>query len=101
MLAGIKINSIWKQDFYRDVTFLPGLPKEQKEQYGLMSPEKYFYLNQGGNCSVDGKTDREDFETLMSAMQVLGFSGEERDTIFKILVRKLFNQSKKGEFLHV
>ncbi len=42
---------------------------------------------QGGNCNIDGKTDREDFESLLSAMQVLGFSGEERDTIFKILVR--------------
>ncbi len=55
-----------------------------------MSAEKYFYLNQGGNCLVDGKTDREDLETLMSAMQVLGFSGEERDTIFKILVCETF-----------
>ena len=70
--------------------FYLGLPKEQKEQYGLMSAEKYFYLNQGGNCLVDGKTDREDLETLMSAMQVLGFSGEERDTIFKILVSETF-----------
>ena len=26
---------------------LEGLPKEQKEKYGLMSADKYFYLNQG------------------------------------------------------
>ena len=26
---------------------LEGLPKEQKDKYGLMSADKYFYLNQG------------------------------------------------------
>jgi myosin-15 len=45
----------------------------------------FFQTLQGGHCNIDGKTDREDFESLLSAMQVLGFSAEERDTIFKIL----------------
>ena len=39
--------------------------------FGLMSAEKYFYLNQGGSYSIDGKNDQEDFETFQSAMQVL------------------------------
>ena len=64
---------------------LAGMPQEQKERYGLMSPEKYFYLNQGGTLEVDGKNDSGDFESLDSSMQVLGFSGEERETIFKML----------------
>ena len=34
---------------------------------------------------MDGKNDRDDFEALTSAMQVLGFTNEERETIFKIL----------------
>ena len=38
--------------------------------YGLMSAEKYFYLNQGGSYSIDGKNDSEDFESLQSSMQV-------------------------------
>ena len=64
---------------------LAGLPAEQKEKYGLMTPDKYFYLNQGGACAVDGKNDKEDCEALQSAMQVLGFTFEERETVFKIL----------------
>lgn len=40
---------------------------------------------QGGNCFIDGKNDTQDFKALLSAMQVLGFSSEEQDTIFKIL----------------
>lgn len=64
---------------------IAGLSPESRESYGLMAPEKYFYLNQGGNCNIDGKNDKEDFDSLASAMQVLGFTSEETDTIFKIL----------------
>ncbi|GLH06473.1 Unconventional myosin IC [Gryllus bimaculatus] len=68
---------------------LKGLSDEQKEKYGLQTPEKYFYLNQGGNCEIDGKFDNEDFQSLLSAMQVLGFTSDEQDTIFKILASVL------------
>lgn len=64
---------------------LAGLAEEEKLKYGLLSADKYFYLNQGGNCEIDGKYDGEDFQSLMSAMQVLGFTSEEQDTIFRIL----------------
>jgi len=64
---------------------LAGLAEEDKLKYGLLSADKYFYLNQGGSCEIDGKYDGEDFQSLMSAMQVLGFTSEEQDTIFRIL----------------
>ncbi len=62
---------------------LKGLSREQKELYGLTSAEKYFYLNQGGNCSLS--TDAADFNALMSAFQILGFGAEEIDVILRIL----------------
>lgn len=68
---------------------LAGLADEEKLKYGLLSADKYFYLNQGGNCEIDGKYDGEDFQSLMSAMQVLGFTSEEQDTIFRILASVL------------
>ena len=68
---------------------LLGLPESQRQSYGLLTPEKYFYLNQGGNCEIDGKNDRDDFQSLLSAMQVLGFTNEEQDTIFRILASVL------------
>ncbi|XP_021936981.1 unconventional myosin-XV-like isoform X4 [Zootermopsis nevadensis] len=68
---------------------LQGLTSEAKEKYGLLSPDKYFYLNQGGNCEIDGKFDGEDFQSLLSAMQVLGFTSDEQDTIFRILASVL------------
>jgi 5-enolpyruvylshikimate-3-phosphate synthase len=42
-------------------------------------------MSQGGNCEIDGKFDGEDFQSLLSAMQVLGFTSDEQDTIFRIL----------------
>ena len=74
-----------ERNFHIFYELLEGLPKEQKDKYGLMSADKYFYLNQGGLISIDGKNDSEDFETLQSALQVLSFSTEECDTIYKIL----------------
>ncbi|KAJ8681733.1 hypothetical protein QAD02_017525 [Eretmocerus hayati] len=64
---------------------LSGLDQQLRDKYGLLTPDKYFYLNQGGNCSINGKNDTQDFKALLSAMQVLGFTSEEQDTIFKIL----------------
>ncbi|CAL4069628.1 unnamed protein product, partial [Meganyctiphanes norvegica] len=68
---------------------LNGLPEERKAKYGLTTAEKYFYLNQGGACQLEGKYDSEDFQGLVSAMQVLGFSSDEQDTIFRILAAVL------------
>ena len=64
---------------------LAGLTEEQRQKFGLMTAEKYFYLNQGGSCNIDGKVDRDDFQSLLSAMQVLGFTQEEQEVIFKII----------------
>ena len=50
---------------------LAGLSEDQRQKFGLMSAEKYFYLNQGGSCIIDGKSDKDDFQNLLSAMQVL------------------------------
>ncbi|GAB6020238.1 Unconventional myosin-XV [Chamberlinius hualienensis] len=68
---------------------LAGLNKEIKEKYGLQSADKYFYLNQGGSFEIQCKYDSEDFKALLSAMQVLGFTSEEQDTIWKILASVL------------
>ena len=68
---------------------LAGLTNEEKEKYGLQVADKYFYLNQGLSCEIDGKDDAEGFRFLLSAMQVLGFTNEEQDTIFRMLASVL------------
>ncbi|XP_074741909.1 unconventional myosin-XV [Strix uralensis] len=64
---------------------LAGLPAQQRQQYCLQGAETYYYLNQGGNCEIPGKDDAEDFRRLLNTMEVLSFSVEEQNSIFRIL----------------
>ncbi|XP_051789441.1 unconventional myosin-XV [Erpetoichthys calabaricus] len=64
---------------------LAGLPSQQKQKLYLQEPDTYYYLNQGGNCEIPGKSDAEDFRRLLSAMEILSFSAEDKNSIFKVL----------------
>ncbi|NXT52542.1 MYO15 protein, partial [Pluvianellus socialis] len=64
---------------------LAGLPAQQRQRYFLQGAETYYYLNQGGNCEIPGKDDAEDFRRLLNTMEVLSFSVEEQNSIFRIL----------------
>ncbi|XP_053328005.1 unconventional myosin-XV [Spea bombifrons] len=64
---------------------LAGLPSQQKQMFYLQDAETYYYLNQGGNCEIPAKRDAEDFRRLLNAMESLGFTAEDQDSIFRIL----------------
>uniref|UniRef100_A0A8V0Z462 Myosin XVA n=1 Tax=Gallus gallus TaxID=9031 RepID=A0A8V0Z462_CHICK len=64
---------------------LVGLPAQQRQRYCLQGAETYYYLNQGGNCEIPGKDDAEDFRRLLNTMEVLGFTVDEQNSIFRIL----------------
>ncbi|XP_010635730.1 unconventional myosin-XV isoform X1 [Fukomys damarensis] len=64
---------------------LAGLPAQLQQAFSLQEAETYYYLNQGGNCEIAGKSDADDFHRLLAAMEVLGFSSEDQDSIFRIL----------------
>ncbi|XP_028821776.1 unconventional myosin-XV-like, partial [Denticeps clupeoides] len=64
---------------------LAGLPSHQQQNLYLQEAETYFYLNQGGNCVIQGKDDGDDFRRLMVAMEILSFSSSDLNGVFKIL----------------
>ncbi|XP_029102796.1 unconventional myosin-XV-like [Scleropages formosus] len=64
---------------------LAGLPIQQRRLFYLQEAETYYYLNQGGNCEIPGKSDEDDFHRLLNAMEVLNFSGEDQNSIFRVL----------------
>lgn len=61
---------------------LGGLNEADRAKYGLLEPDKYFYLNQGGSDCAPGRCD---WASLQGAMQVLGVSENEREGIVRVL----------------
>ena len=68
---------------------LAGFTEIEKEKYGLQSADKYFYLNQGCTDEIGDKNDAQDFSFLLSSFQVLGFTNEQQDVIFRVLASVL------------
>ncbi|XP_075948058.1 unconventional myosin-XV [Anarhichas minor] len=64
---------------------LAGLPPHEKRSLYLQEAETYYYLNQGGDCTIEGKDDGEDFRRLLSAMDILCFTPEEQTSIYRLL----------------
>ncbi|XP_047189847.1 unconventional myosin-XV [Scophthalmus maximus] len=64
---------------------LAGLPPHEKISLYLQEAETYYYLNQGGDCTIEGKDDGEDFRRLLSAMDILCFTPEEQNSIYRLL----------------
>ncbi|XP_044046114.1 unconventional myosin-XV isoform X3 [Siniperca chuatsi] len=64
---------------------LAGLPPHEKRSLYLQEAETYYYLNQGGDCTIEGKDDGEDFRRLLSAMDILCITPEEQNSIYRLL----------------
>ncbi|KAM6939466.1 LOW QUALITY PROTEIN: unconventional myosin-XV [Xenentodon cancila] len=64
---------------------LAGLPPNEKHSLHLQEAETYYYLNQGGNCTIEGKDDGEDFRRMLSAVDILCFTPEEQNSIYRLL----------------
>lgn len=62
------------------------LSNTEKQKYGLVDADKYFYLNQGGgDCSPLHSGSGADWGALKGAMQVLGVQEAEQEGIIKVL----------------
>ncbi|CAL8330796.1 unnamed protein product [Merluccius merluccius] len=64
---------------------LAGLPLNEKRLLYLQEAETYYYLNQGGDCVIEGKDDAEDFKRVLSAMEILCFTADEQNAIYRLL----------------
>jgi len=72
------------------------------EQYQLYSPENFHYMNQSGCYNVDGTDDVAEFKDVIKAMNTVGISQQEQDSIFAIVAGVLhignitFAEDRKG-----
>ncbi|XP_008197063.1 unconventional myosin-XV [Tribolium castaneum] len=69
---------------------LGGLSNTERQKYGLVDADKYFYLNQGGgDCAPGHSGSGADWGALTRAMQVLGVGEAEQEGIIKVLASVL------------
>ncbi|KAK4873712.1 hypothetical protein RN001_013072 [Aquatica leii] len=68
---------------------LDGLTPSEKQKYGLVNADKYFYLNQGGDDCSGRSGSGADWGALVRAMQVLGVGEAELIGIVKVLASVL------------
>ncbi|KAE9414663.1 hypothetical protein Angca_006776, partial [Angiostrongylus cantonensis] len=61
-----------------------GMPSDVKATYGIREQQKFFYLSQGKVGNI-GQDDFNKFGRLDSSLDIVGFSDEQRQTIYRIL----------------
>ncbi|XP_032992079.1 unconventional myosin-XV-like [Lacerta agilis] len=74
-----------ERSFHVFYELLYGLPVGQKEELYLQEAETYFYLNQGRVCELPGKRDDQDFLVLIKALQMIGLSSDQLNSIWAML----------------
>ncbi|KAL7992937.1 hypothetical protein Chor_017193 [Crotalus horridus] len=84
---------------------IEGASQDQKHNLGIMSPDYYYYLNQAETYKVDGTDDRSEFHETMSAMDVIGITGQDKQLVVQIVagILHLGNISfeEKGNYAQV
>lgn len=56
----------------------------------LQDPELFAFTGQSGVIHIDGVSDEKDFEEIQNSMDILQFTPEEKNTIFKIVTAVLY-----------
>ena len=76
-----------ERNFHIFYQLLLGTNHEFKEKYMLndTTPENYHYVGQSGCLEVESKSDEEDFNEVLDAMNHLGFPEEERETLWTVM----------------
>ncbi|XP_015265580.1 PREDICTED: unconventional myosin-Ie-like [Gekko japonicus] len=74
-----------ERSFHIYYQLLEGASSEQRENLGITTPDYYYYLNQSAAYKVDDMNDPQEFQETLTAMDVVGLSGEEQALVFQIV----------------
>ncbi|CAM4622615.1 unconventional myosin-Ie-like isoform X2 [Lepidochelys kempii] len=74
-----------ERSFHVYYQLLEGASPEQRENLGITNPDYYYYLNQSAIYKVDDMNDRQEFHETLTAMEVVGLSGEEQTLVLQIV----------------
>ncbi|KAJ7312523.1 hypothetical protein OS493_039634, partial [Desmophyllum pertusum] len=75
-----------ERNFHVFYQILRGCTQEEKGHFGLQGKtEDYYYLNQSGVYTIDGKDDKKDYKATRAAMDVVGLDHVKQETMFQLL----------------
>jgi len=64
---------------------LAGVTSEQKKTLRLEDPSKYNFINKSGCYTVKGIDDKEEFNSLLKAMDIMNFTPKEKEDVLHII----------------
>lgn len=79
-----------ERNFHIFYQLTKGASAAQREAYGLQGPEAYAYIAKSGCLDVPGIDDTVDWSETLKAMQVVGFTQHEQDSILRMLAAILW-----------
>lgn len=79
-----------ERNFHIFYQFTKAAPQKYRETFGLQQPQSYLYTSKSKCYDVQGIDDHADFKDTLNAMNVIGLSQDEQDSIFRMLATILW-----------
>ncbi|EXC31921.1 Myosin-J heavy chain [Morus notabilis] len=70
---------------YHCFYLLCAAPPQERERYKLGNPRSFHYLNQSNCYELEGVSDAHDYLTTRRAMDIVGISEKEQDSVFRVV----------------
>ena len=80
---------VGERNYHIFYQFLASATQEQREAFKLKSPSLYTVLNKGNTLKIQGVDDREEYRKLVNALDLLGITAREKESLMKLLAALL------------
>ncbi|CAN6665085.1 myosin-5 [Trichomonascus vanleenenianus] len=79
-----------ERNFHIFYQFTKGATDEQRQSFGIQTPETYIYTSKSRCTTVNSIDDMSDFQQTLKAMEIIGLGKHEQDEILRLLAAILW-----------